>query len=101
MKSGKNKAYGPSWAAGKMRGLADAARQVAREKRQAKIVHDRDLNLEHDCVLARMLKDGASLDLDTYLDYAFLCNPPEGIEEDGEFLASIPDVILENTKFKM
>jgi hypothetical protein len=68
---------------------------------KTKIVHDRDLNAEGDAVLAYMLKVGASLDLETYLDYAFLGNPPEGIEQDGEFLASVPDVILENTKFKM
>ncbi len=98
MKSGKNKAYGPSWAAGKMRGLADAARQVAREQRQAKILWDRDLNVENNAVLAYMLKVGAPLDLETYLDYAYLCDPPEGIEEDAEFLASVPDVILKNSR---
>ncbi len=98
-KTSKNREYSPAWAQSKMRGLADAARQVAREERQAKIVWDRDLNAENDAVLARMLKDGASLDLETYLDYAYLCDPPEGIEEDGEFLASVPDVILKNSRF--
>jgi hypothetical protein len=80
-------------------GLAAAAAQVAREERRAKITWDRDLNAENDCVLARMLKDKASLDLDTYLDYCYLGDPPEGIEEDGEFLASVPDVILKNSRF--
>jgi hypothetical protein len=63
-------------------------------ERKPKIVHDRDLNVENDVVLARMLKDHAPLTLTTYLEYAYLGNPPEGIEDDGEFLASLPDVIL-------
>ena len=59
---------------------------------------DRDLDAENDVVLARMLKDRVSLSLDNYLEYAFLGNPPDGIEEDGEFLASVPDVILNGPK---
>jgi hypothetical protein len=59
-----------------------------------KIVHDRDIDAENDAVLAKMLACGADLDLETYLDFAFLGDPPEGIEDDGEFLASVPDVIL-------
>ena len=78
----------------RIRGLADAARQIAREERQAKIVHDRDLDAENDVVLRKMLELGTPLTLENYLDFAFLGNPPEGIEEDGEFLASVPDVIL-------
>jgi hypothetical protein len=81
-----------------MHGLAEAARQVAREERQAKIVHDHDLDLENDIVLARMLKDGAILDLKTFITYAYFGTPPEGIEEDGEFLATVPDVILNGPK---
>jgi hypothetical protein len=59
-----------------------------------KIVHDRDLNCAGNCVLHEMLRKGADLDLETYLDYCFLGDPPEGIEEDAEFMASVPDVIL-------
>lgn len=59
-----------------------------------KIIYDRDIDLENDIVLARMLKDGAKLDLKTYLVYAYFGDVPEGIEQDGEFLASVPDVIL-------
>jgi hypothetical protein len=62
-------------------------------RKKKNIVHDRDLDLESDHVLAYLLKVGASLDLETYLDYAFLGDVPEGILEDGEFLASIPDII--------
>jgi hypothetical protein len=95
----RNNTYGPAMGARMLAGLAAAAAQVAREERRAKITWDRDLNAENDCVLARMLKDKASLDLETYLDYAYLCDPPEGIEEDAEFLASVPDVILKNSRF--
>jgi hypothetical protein len=79
----------------RMRGLAEAAKQIARDERQAKIIHDRDLDAENDVVLRKMLELGTPLTLENYLDFAFLGNPPEGIEEDGEFLASVPDVILE------
>ena len=58
------------------------------------IVHDRDMDLENDVVLRKMIELGTPLTLKNYLDIAFLGNPPEGIEEDGEFLASVPDVIL-------
>jgi hypothetical protein len=64
------------------------------DKRKMVYDPDRDLDLRHDCVLAKMIQLGASLDLETYLDFAFLGDPPEGIEEDGEFLASVPDIIL-------
>jgi hypothetical protein len=63
-------------------------------KRKSKIVHDRDLNLENDCVLAKMLEVGAKLDLETYCQFAMI--EPESLEAEG--LASIPDVILANTK---
>jgi hypothetical protein len=91
----KRKEYGPSQGSAMIRGLAEAAKQIAREERQAKIVHDRDLDAENDVVLRKMLELGTPLTLDNYLDFAFLGNPPDGIEEDGEFLASVPDVILE------
>lgn len=65
---------------------------------KAKIVHDRDLDAENDVVLRKMLELGTPLTLKNYLDFAFLGNPPEGIEEDGEFLASVPDVILNSPK---
>jgi hypothetical protein len=90
----KRKEYGPSQGTEMIHGLADAARQIAREVSQAKIVHDRDLDAENDVVLRKMLELGTPLTLENYLDFAFLGNPPEGIEEDGEFLASVPDVIL-------
>ena len=60
-----------------------------------------DFDIENDAVLAKMLAVGAPLTLKTYLEFAFLGNPPEGIEEDAEFLASVPDVVLENSRFKM
>jgi hypothetical protein len=63
-------------------------------KRKSKIVHDRDLNLGNDCVLAKMLEVGAKLDLETYCQLAMI--EPESLEAEG--LASIPDVILANTK---
>jgi hypothetical protein len=44
-----------------------------------------------------MLAVGAKLDLATYIHFAYLYDPPEGIEEDGEFLASVPDCILKGT----
>jgi len=43
----------------------------------------------------------SAVDLNKYIEFAFLGNPPDGIEEDGEFLASVPDVIFENSRFKM
>jgi hypothetical protein len=64
-------------------------------KRKRKIVH---LDLENDVVLRKMLEVGAPLTLAKYLEFAYLGNPPDGIEEDAEFLASVPDVILANTK---
>jgi len=66
-----------------------------------KVIHDHDIDLENDCVLRKMLAVGAPLTLKKYLEFAFLGNPPDGIEEDGEFLASVPDVIVENSRFKM
>jgi hypothetical protein len=90
----KRKEYGSSERQRMIRGLAGAAKQLAREKRLAEIVHDRDLDAENDVVLRTMLELGTPLTLENYLDIAFLGNPPEGIEEDGEFLASVPDVIL-------
>jgi hypothetical protein len=94
----KNKGYGPSEGQRMIRGLGEAARQIAREERQAKIVFDRDTDAENDVVLRTMLELGTPLTLENYLDIAFLGNPPEHIEEDGEFLASVPDVILEGPK---
>lgn len=60
----------------------------------SKIIHDRDIDLENDIVLATMLAVGATLDLETYIAFSFFGTPPEGIESDGEFLATVPDVIL-------
>jgi|HubBroStandDraft_4_1064222.scaffolds.fasta_scaffold372732_2 hypothetical protein len=80
-----------------LRGLAEAAREVAREERQLKIEWGRDPIAETDIVLQKMLAVGAKLDLATYIHFAYLYDPPEGIEEDGEFLASVPDCILKGT----
>ncbi len=56
------------------------------------VIHDDDT--ERSCVLEFMLKNKIELTLSNYIDLAFMSTPPEGIEEDGEFLASVPDVIL-------
>jgi len=61
---------------------------------KAKIVHDHDLDAETDEVLRTMLELGTPLTLENYIDLAYMGAPPDGIEEDGEFLASVPDVIL-------
>ena len=66
-----------------------------------KVIHDHDIDLESDCVLRKMLELGIPLTLENYLNLAYLGDPPDGIEEDGEFLASVPDVIVENSRFKM
>ena len=63
-------------------------------KLNRKIAHDRDLNVENDVVLRKMLEVGAKLDLETYCQFAMI--EPESLEAEG--LASIPDVILANTK---
>jgi hypothetical protein len=62
-------------------------------KKKLNITFDRDLDLESDHVLAYMIRTGASLDIDTYIDFCFLGNAPDDILEDGEFLASIPDIV--------
>jgi hypothetical protein len=59
-------------------------------KRKPKIAHDRDLNLENDVVLRKMLEIGATLDLKTYCRFAMI--DPTDLEAEG--LAQIPDVIL-------
>src|SRR2546425_12982373 len=64
-----------------------------------KVIHDDDT--EHSGVLAFMLKYKIDLTLENYIDLAYMGSPPDGIEQDGEFLASVPDVILENSKFVM
>jgi hypothetical protein len=55
-------------------------------------LHDDDT--EHSGVLQFMLKNRIELTLENYIDLSFMGAPPDGIEEDGEFLASVPDVIL-------
>jgi hypothetical protein len=62
------------------------------------ITHDHDIDLENDIVVAKMLQLGTPLTLENYIQLAYLGTPPEGIEEDGEFLASVPDVILYGPK---
>ena len=66
-------------------------RHLTRAFGKAKL-HDDDT--EHNHILDYMLKNGIELTLENYLDISFLGNPPEGITEDGEFLASVPEVIL-------
>lgn len=62
------------------------------------VVHDHDIDIENDLVLRKMIETGTPLTLENYIDFAFLGNPPEGIEEDVEFVASVPDVILEGPR---
>jgi hypothetical protein len=61
---------------------------------KTKIVHERDCDIENDLVLRKMVETGTPLTLENYIDLAFMGTPPENIAEDGEFLASVPDVIL-------
>ena len=63
-------------------------------KRKHKIVHDRDLDIENDVVIRKMLELGVTLDLETYCQFAMI--DPADLEAEG--LAQIPDVILANTK---
>jgi hypothetical protein len=51
-----------------------------------------------DIVLEKMRELKVPLTLENYIEFAFLGDPPEGIEEDGEFLASVPDVILKGRR---
>ena len=62
---------------------------------KATIVHDHEPDLENNSILRTMLELGTPLTLGNYIDLAFMGTPPDGIEEDGEFLASVPDVILD------
>ena len=55
-------------------------------------LHDDDT--EHNNILRFMLQNKIELTLENYIDIAFMSTPPDGIAEDGEFLASVPDVIL-------
>ena len=71
---------------------------LARRISQTKIVHDREHDIENDVVLRKMIELGTPLTLKNYIDFAFLANPPDGIEEGAEFLASVPDVILGGPK---
>jgi hypothetical protein len=61
---------------------------------KTKIVHDHDIDLETDCVLRKMLEVGATLDLETYCQFAMI--DPESLDAEG--LSQIPDVILEGPK---
>jgi hypothetical protein len=60
---------------------------------------DHDPDLENNSILRTMLELGTPLTLAHYIDLAFMSNPPDGIEEDGEFLASVPDVILNGPRW--
>ena len=51
-----------------------------------------------DIFLEKMRELKVPLTLENYIEFAFLGDPPEGIEEDGEFLASVPDVILKGRR---
>jgi hypothetical protein len=61
-----------------------------------KLIHD--IDSENDAVLDQMIATHTPLTLENYIAFAYLGDPPEAIEEDGEFLASIPDVILKNSR---
>jgi hypothetical protein len=50
---------------------------------------------DNDAVLTKMLQVGATLDLDTYCQFAMI--HPDSLDAEG--LAQIPDVILANTKW--
>jgi hypothetical protein len=51
-----------------------------------------------DIVMEKIRELKVPLTLENYIEFAFLGDPPEGIEEDGEFLASVPDVILKGRR---
>ena len=55
--------------------------------------------IPRDYVLEYMLKVGAPLTLEKYLEYSYLGNPPEEIS--AELLAEIPEEILNNSKLEM
>jgi len=57
-----------------------------------------DIDLEDDVVLEKMRETRTRFTLKNYIDFAPLGDPPDGIEEDGEFLASVPDVILKSPR---
>ncbi len=63
-----------------------------------RIIHDIDSDSDNDVVLQKLRETGTPLNLKNYIDFAFLGTPPERIEEDGEFLASVPDVILKSPR---
>jgi len=69
-------------------------KQKAGNMARKNIVHDHDLDVENNEVLRTMIELGTPLTLENYIDLAYMGRPPDGIEEDGEFLASVPDVIL-------
>jgi hypothetical protein len=51
-----------------------------------------------DIVLEKMRELNVPLTLENYIEFAFLGDPPDNIEEDGEFLASVPDVVLKGPR---
>jgi len=55
--------------------------------------------MARDYVLEYMLKVGAPLTLEKYLEYAYFGYPPKKL--DAEVLAEIPEDILNNSKFEM
>jgi hypothetical protein len=59
-----------------------------------------DIDSDNDVVLQKMRETGTPLNLKNYINFAFLGDPPEGIEEDGEFLGSVPDVILNSGRHR-
>jgi len=82
--------------------IRDIKKMSSKEKAEVRKHLDRafgksklhDTDTEHNHVLEFMLKYKIELTLANYIDLAFMSTPPDGIEEDGEFLASVPDVIL-------
>jgi hypothetical protein len=53
-----------------------------------------------DIVLDKMIETNTPLTLENYIRFAFLGNPPEGIEKDAEFLSEVPDQILRKRRSK-
>ena len=54
--------------------------------------------MAEDIVLEKMRELKVPLTLENYIDFAFMGDPPDDIDKDGEFLASVPDVVLKGRR---
>ena len=59
-----------------------------------RIIHD--IDSENDPIIAELIKTGTPLNLENYMAFMDMGGPPEGFEEDGDFLADLPEVILKS-----